>query len=82
MPSFWIWKTRVHPDEKDVARILVRNTLHAVDFGAAERMVRINQLPLGEADLEEVILEAPDLILIPKTEHAEQVVKLILRFSV
>jgi citrate lyase subunit beta / citryl-CoA lyase len=63
----------VHAAEKDVARILVRNTLRAVDFGGAERMVRINQLPLGLADLDEVIPEEPDLILIPKTERAEQV---------
>ena len=59
--------------EKDAARILVRNTLRAVDFGACERMVRINQLPLGLEDLAEVIPEAPDLVLIPKTEHAQQV---------
>jgi len=63
----------VHPAEKDAARILVRNALRAVDFGAAERMVRINQLPLGYEDLEEVVPEAPDLVLIPKVEHAEQV---------
>lgn len=64
----------VHPAEKDAARILVRNALRAVDFGAAERMVRINQLPLGLADLEEVVPAAPDLILIPKVESPEQVV--------
>ena len=63
----------VHHAEKDVARLLVRNALRAVDFGAAERMVRINQLPLGLADLEEVVPQAPDLILIPKVETAEQV---------
>jgi citrate lyase subunit beta/citryl-CoA lyase len=63
----------VHPAEKDAARILVRNALRAVDFAAAERMVRINQLPLGYEDLEEVVPEAPDLVLIPKVEHAEQV---------
>jgi citrate lyase subunit beta / citryl-CoA lyase len=63
----------VHPAEKDVARILVRNTLRAVEFGAAERMVRINQLPLGYEDLEEVVPEAPDVVLIPKAEHAEQI---------
>ena len=63
----------VHPKEKDAARVLVRNALRAVDFGACERMVRINQLPLGLADLDEVVPESPDLILIPKTEHAEQV---------
>jgi len=66
----------VHHDEKDAARILVRNTLHTVDFGACERMVRINQLPLGLEDLEEVIPQAPDVILIPKTERPEQIAKI------
>jgi citrate lyase subunit beta/citryl-CoA lyase len=63
----------VHPDEKDAARTLVRNALRAVDFKTAERMVRINQLPLGLEDLEAIVPERPDLILIPKTEAAEQV---------
>jgi len=63
----------VHPAEKDAARILVRNTLRAVDFGNCERMVRINQLPLGLEDLNEVIPQAPDLILISKVESADQV---------
>ncbi len=63
----------VHPGEKDAARILVRNALRAVDFGGAERMVRINQLPLGLEDLREVIPERPDLVLIPKVESAGQV---------
>lgn len=63
----------VHADEKDAARILVRNALRAIDFAKCERMVRINQLPLGLADLDEVVPEAPDLILLPKVETAEQV---------
>jgi citrate lyase subunit beta/citryl-CoA lyase len=63
----------VHRDEKDAARILVRNTLRAVDFAHCERMVRINQLPLGLEDLAEVIPESPDLVLIPKAERVEQV---------
>ena len=63
----------VHYAEKDAARLLVRNALRCVDFGAAERMVRINQLPLGLADLEEVVPQAPDLVLLPKTETAQQV---------
>lgn len=63
----------VHPAEKDAARILVRNALRGVDFVAAERMVRINQLPLGYEDLEEVIPEAPDVVLIPKVENVKQV---------
>jgi len=64
----------VHPAEKDAARILARNALRSVDFGGAERMVRINQLPLGLTDLEEIIPESPDLILIPKVEFAGQVI--------
>ena len=63
----------VHPAEKDAARILVRNTLRSVNFNACERMVRINQLPTGLEDLAEVISESPDLVLIPKTEHPQQV---------
>jgi citrate lyase subunit beta/citryl-CoA lyase len=63
----------VHPDEKDGARLLVRNALRTVDFMGAERMVRINQLPLGLEDLEAIVPEGPDLILIPKVEHAGQV---------
>jgi citrate lyase subunit beta/citryl-CoA lyase len=63
----------VHHAEKDAARILVRNTLRAVDFGGCERMVRINQLPMGLEDLAEIIPEAPDLVLIPKTESPLQV---------
>jgi citrate lyase subunit beta/citryl-CoA lyase len=63
----------VHIDDKFASRLLIRNTLRTVDFGACERMVRINPFPLGAADLEAVIPQCPDLILIPKVEHAEQV---------
>ena len=63
----------VHPGEKDTARLVVRNALRAVDFIAAERMVRINQLPLGLQDLEEIIPQSPDVVLIPKVETSEQV---------
>ncbi len=67
----------VHFAEKDTARLLVRNALRAVDFGAAERMVRINQVPLGLTDLEVIVPEAPDLILIPKVETPEQVLEIV-----
>ncbi|UCG52084.1 MAG: citrate lyase ACP [Candidatus Latescibacterota bacterium] len=63
----------VHPSEKDAARVLVRNALRSVDFLGAERMVRINQLPLGLEDLDEIVPESPDVILIPKVEFSEQV---------
>ena len=65
----------VHPAEKDAARLLVRNALRAVDFLRCERMVRINQLPLGLEDLDEIVPESPDLILIPKVENPEQMVE-------
>ena len=64
----------VHAAEKDAARLLVRNALRAVNFLHAERMVRINQLPLGLEDLDEVIPESPDVVLIPKVENPEQVI--------
>src|ERR1700758_1649045 len=65
----------VHPGEKDAARLLVRNALRAVDFLPCERMVRINQLPLGLEDLDEIVPESPDLVLIPKVETASQVIE-------
>jgi citrate lyase subunit beta/citryl-CoA lyase len=65
----------VHASEKDTARLLVRNALRAVDFLSCERMVRINQLPLGLEDLDEIVPESPDLILIPKVERPEQVIE-------
>ena len=63
----------VHAEGKLSARLLVRNALRVVDFKGAERMVRINQLPLGLEDLEAVVPEHPDLILVPKVETADQV---------
>ena len=62
----------VHAD-KDAARILVRNALRQVDFGNAERMVRINQPPLGLQDLQCIIDSEFQTILIPKCESAETV---------
>ena len=49
------------------------HTLRAVDFGKCERMVRINQLPLGLEDLAEIVPESPDLVLLPKVERPEHV---------
>ncbi|PJA96608.1 MAG: citrate lyase ACP [Ignavibacteriales bacterium CG_4_9_14_3_um_filter_34_10] len=63
----------VSPSEKDAARILVRNALRSVDFYGVERMVRINQLPLGLEDLRFVVPHGVDVILIPKCESTEQI---------
>jgi citrate lyase subunit beta/citryl-CoA lyase len=71
----------VHVSEKDAARLLVRNALRAVDFLQCERMVRINQLPLGLEDLDEVVPESPDLILIPKVESPNQVIEVDRRIA-
>jgi len=65
----------VHVDQKDAARLVVRNAIRSVEFGGAEVMVRINQLPLGLDDLAAIIPERPDLVLIPKTESAAQVLE-------
>jgi citrate lyase subunit beta/citryl-CoA lyase len=60
----------VAPSEKDAARYLVRNALCSVDFYDAERMVRINQLPMGLNDLKFVVPHNVHVILIPKCESA------------
>ncbi len=74
-PSFSTSKIRSTLSEKDAARLLVRNALRAVDFLHCERMVRINQLPLGLEDLDEIVPESPDLILIPKVESPDQILE-------
>ena len=71
----------VHPSEKDAARLLVRNSLRGVDFLSCERMVRINQLPLGFEDLDEIVPESPDLVLIPKVEDPKQVMDVSLHIA-
>lgn len=63
----------VAPGKKDEARILVRNALCAVDFKNTERMVRINQLPLGLVDLEAIVPFNVHTVLVPKCETAEQI---------
>ena len=63
----------VHHAEKDAARFVVRNALRCVDFGEAERMVRINQGDMGLEDLDVVVPEVPEMILIPKVETSGQV---------
>ena len=62
----------VAPDKKDEARLLVRNALLQIDFYGAERMVRINQLPRGLDDLDEIVPHHLHLVLLPKCEQASQ----------
>lgn len=63
----------VAPSEKAAARIIVRNALRTVDFGAAERMVRINGGELGMEDIREILPHGVETILIPKCESADEV---------
>lgn len=63
----------VAPGKKPEARLVVRNALRGINFYGAERMVRINQLPLGLEDLAYVVPHYVNLILLPKCESAEQV---------
>lgn len=63
----------VAPEKKDEARLLVRNALRWLDFRGAERMVRVNQVPLGLIDLEAIVPQCPELVLLPKCEDPSQV---------
>ena len=65
----------VAPDQKDAARILVRNTLQYMDFRGCERIVRINSIgtPYWQEDLKALLPYKPDLILLPKTESARDI---------
>jgi citrate lyase subunit beta/citryl-CoA lyase len=66
-------------NQKDSARILVRNMIKAIDFYDTEVCVRVNHLstPFGLADLEEIVPLQPSAIRYPKTESAEEVSNLL-----
>lgn len=64
----------VAPQEKDAARVLVRNALRAVSFYGAEKIVRVNALPAG---LDEIAALAPHGVhafVLPKVEQAGEVI--------
>ena len=65
----------VSPDEKDAARILVRNTMRYMDFRGCEIIVRINSIdtPFWKADLDAILPWSPSLILLPKTGSSADV---------
>ncbi|MFZ5921161.1 MAG: HpcH/HpaI aldolase/citrate lyase family protein [Chloroflexota bacterium] len=62
-------------NRKEAARINIPKALRELDFGAAERLARINAVGSGleEADLTAALPARPDGIVIPKVEAAEQV---------
>lgn len=63
--------------EKDAARLLVHNALKTVDYGNTEMVVRINPLntPYGKKDIEAVVKAGVQVIRMPKTETAEEVIE-------
>ena len=65
----------VSPDEKDAARILVRNTMRYMDFRGCEIIVRINSIDTAywQKDIDAILPYAPGLILLPKTGSAADV---------
>jgi citrate lyase subunit beta/citryl-CoA lyase len=60
-------------DKKYEASFIVRNALRIIDYGNAERMVRINQIPRGLDDLPFIVNHGVNLILVPKCESADQI---------
>ena len=67
----------VSPDEKDAARILVRNTMRYMDFRGCEIIVRINSIdtPYWKKDIDAILPYEPGLILLPKTGSAGDVLE-------
>ena len=65
----------VAPDQKDAARLLVRNVLGSLEFDRVETIVRINSIdtPDWQKDLEAIVPNKPDIIMLPKTGMARDV---------
>jgi citrate lyase subunit beta/citryl-CoA lyase len=63
--------------EKDSARFLVYNALTTIDYGDTEKVVRVNPLntPFGHEDFEAMVRAKPDVIRLPKTERADDVIE-------
>ncbi|WPC41233.1 citrate (pro-3S)-lyase subunit beta [Clostridium sp. JS66] len=61
--------------EKDSARLLVYNAIKNVDYGNTELVVRVNALdsPYGRDDIEAVVRAGVDVIRLPKTETAQDI---------
>ena len=67
--------------EKDNARIIVRNALRMVDFNGAEKMVRINSNNTGMIDLEFIIAQNVHVIVIPKVESSDQIIRFVKKIN-
>lgn len=61
--------------EKDSALVLVHSALKTFDYGNIEIVVRINALDAGGAeDIEAMVLAGVDVIRLPKTETAQDII--------
>lgn len=67
-------ESSVVPSGKANARALASRALRTLDFGTAERLVRINPLQSNESekDLQAVLPAQPDGIIVPLVENAAQ----------
>lgn len=63
--------------EKDSARFLVYHALKTIDYGNTETVVRINGLdtPFGKKDIEAMVKARVNVIRLPKTDSAEDVIE-------
>ena len=62
-------------NEKDSARTLVHFALKTVDYSAIETVVRINGLDtVGALDIEAMVLAGVNVIRLPKTETAQDII--------
>ena len=61
--------------EKDAARLLVYHALKTIHYGDCERVVRVNPLstPFGKLDIEAMVAAGAEVIRLPKTETAQDI---------
>ncbi|GAA0179634.1 citrate (pro-3S)-lyase subunit beta [Clostridium sediminicola] len=66
----------VSVNEKDSARFMVFNAIKNIDYGNTEIVVRINSLDsgLGQEDIKAMVKSGVDVIRLPKTETAEDII--------
>ncbi|MPQ43819.1 citrate (pro-3S)-lyase subunit beta [Clostridium tarantellae] len=64
-------------NEKDAARLLVFNALKSIDYEGTETVVRINGLDteFGILDIEAIVRAQPNVIRLPKTEKAQDIIE-------
>ncbi|MDK7117499.1 aldolase/citrate lyase family protein, partial [Lactobacillus gasseri] len=61
--------------EKDTARMLVYSALKTFDYSNVETVVRVNALDAGgDQDVEAMVLGGINVIRLPKTETAQDII--------